>query len=284
MSINWVMLTPDGKDIVPLAGETIFYRKENVKFELDTSNGSSFYSTSGTLLLTNQRVVYVRKEPTDYFTSASLPINNIQDSKLTQPWFSTAVFKAVVMPVPGGGLNQPGRLSISFADGSMEPQSTGVILQLKESKKVDTNINILSSRVGLHEFDFQFRALKERLQELDGAPPEHLEQLPQYDPPSEPLASSSTTITTPPLVSTTTTTTAPAPMHQPLPAPPTTTATTTTTPTTPAVTTTTPPTLTTSATPEPSSSRTSSAPAPREGPIAIASIPTDLPPGYDDIQ
>lgn len=39
MSINWVMLTTDGKDIVPLDRETIFYRKENVKFELDCSNG-----------------------------------------------------------------------------------------------------------------------------------------------------------------------------------------------------------------------------------------------------
>ncbi|KAF9313391.1 hypothetical protein BG003_005255 [Podila horticola] len=134
MSINWVMLTVDGKDIVPLDREIIFYRKDNVKFELDCSNGSSFNSKSGSLILTNQRVVYLCQNPNSYFATASMPISNIQDSKLYQPWFSSAVFQAVVMPVPSGGLTQPGRLSITFADGS------------------------------LHEFDFQYRALKERLQ------------------------------------------------------------------------------------------------------------------------
>jgi len=39
MSVNWVMLTPDGKDIVPLENETTFYRQDGVRFELDSSNG-----------------------------------------------------------------------------------------------------------------------------------------------------------------------------------------------------------------------------------------------------
>ncbi|KAG0199872.1 hypothetical protein BGX28_006922, partial [Mortierella sp. GBA30] len=123
MSVNWVMLTADGKDIVPLENETVFYRENGVRFELDSSNGGYpgagllYNSRAGSILLTNQRIVYICAIPTAFFTSASLPINNIQDSKLVQPWFSAPVFKAVVMPVPGGGLSQPARLSISFSNG-----------------------------------------------------------------------------------------------------------------------------------------------------------------------
>ncbi|KAI7826093.1 hypothetical protein BC939DRAFT_395715 [Gamsiella multidivaricata] len=123
MSVNWVMLTPDTKDIVPLQNETIFLRQLGVKFELDCSNGgypgagASYTSKSGTLMLTNQRIVYLCAAPTAFFSSASLPVKNIQDSKLVQSWFSAPVFKAVVMPVPGGGLTQPARLAISFTSG-----------------------------------------------------------------------------------------------------------------------------------------------------------------------
>ncbi|KAF9988905.1 hypothetical protein BGZ75_008199 [Mortierella antarctica] len=126
MSVNWVMLTPDGKDIVPLESETVFFRESGVRFELDSSNGgypgagASYASKSGTVLLTNQRVVYLCAAPTQFFSSASLPIKNIQDSKLVQPWFSAATFKAVVMPVPGGGLSQPARLSITFSTGKLD--------------------------------------------------------------------------------------------------------------------------------------------------------------------
>ncbi|KAF9995617.1 hypothetical protein BGZ80_004448 [Entomortierella chlamydospora] len=146
MSVNWVLVTTDGKDIVPLENETIFFREQGVRFELDCSNGgypgagASYASKDGTLLLTNQRVVYLCAEPTAFFSSASLPIGNIHDSKLVQPWFSAAFFKAVAMPVPRGGLTQPARLSITFS-----------------SKK------------------------------MDGAAPQHLEQLPVYVPPSEPV-------------------------------------------------------------------------------------------------
>lgn len=238
------MLTSDGKDIVPLDRETIFYRKENVKFELDCSNGgypgagSSFNSKSGSLILTNQRVVYLCQTPNSYFATASMPINNLQDSKLTQPWFSSAVFKAVVMPVPGGGLTQPGRLAITFSDGS------------------------------LHEFDFQYRALKERLQELDGAAPEHLEQLPQYVGPSEPLPPASVTITTPLVASSTLSAPGPVPALAPHPLlPPTSTTSTVSS------------SSLTSTPAQPQS--TSTVPAPTPGPTPVAT--TDMPPSYDDI-
>ncbi|KAK3833534.1 MAG: hypothetical protein JOS17DRAFT_740821 [Linnemannia elongata] len=169
MSINWVMLTADGKDIVPLQNETVFFREHGVRFELDSSNGgypgagSSYSAKSGTLLLTNQRIVFISATPTSYFTTASLPIDKVQDSKLVQPWFSAATFKAVVMPVPGGGMTQPARLAISFTSGS------------------------------IHEFEAQYRSLRERLQELDGAAPDHLEQLPMYNPPSGPVPTSTYT-------------------------------------------------------------------------------------------
>ncbi|KAK3841395.1 MAG: hypothetical protein J3R72DRAFT_445375 [Linnemannia gamsii] len=248
MSINWVMLTADGKDIVPLQNETIFFREHGVRFELDSSNGgypgagSSYSAKSGTLLLTNQRIVFISATPNAYFTSASLPIDKVQDSKLVQPWFSAATFKAVVMPVPGGGMTQPARLAISFTSGS------------------------------INEFESQYRSLRERLQELDGAAPDHLEQLPMYNPPAGPIPTSTyssggqgTSGTGPAPTSTTT-----APLPQPVPhvqpyvvAP---------TPTVPATTTT----VGTAGAP------IYNAPPPPQ-PLPVPT-PSDLPPSYDEIR
>ncbi|KAG0233794.1 hypothetical protein BGW42_007165 [Actinomortierella wolfii] len=150
MSINWVLL--EGTDIVPLENETIFWRKKNVCFSLDCSNGNHYYAKRGELLLTNQRVVYLSETPTSFFSNASIPLNKLEESKLVERWFSSSSYKAVVMPVPGGGMTQPGILELIFNDG------------------------------GLHEFDSLYRSLKERIHELDGAAPQHLEQLPTYEP------------------------------------------------------------------------------------------------------
>ncbi|KAF9103586.1 hypothetical protein BGX27_010506 [Mortierella sp. AM989] len=197
MSVNWVLLTPDGKDIVPLENETIFFREQGVRIELDCSNGgypgagALYASKSGTLLLTNQRIVYLCAEPTTFFASASIPMSNIHDAKLVQSWFSAPVFKAVAMPVPGGGLSQPARLSITFS-----------------SKSTQT----------IHEFDVQYRSLRERIQESDGAAPQHLEQLPMYLPPSDPVPELSTPTDATP-TPTSSTTSAPTPQPQPYPTP-----------------------------------------------------------------
>ncbi|KAF9206066.1 hypothetical protein BGZ49_003099 [Haplosporangium sp. Z 27] len=187
MSVNWVLLTSDGKDIVPLENEVIFFREQGVRLELDCSNGGypgagvSYASKSGTLLLTNQRIVYLCADPTSHFATASLPISNIHDSKLVQSWFSAPVFKGVVMPIPRGGLSQPARLAITFP-----PKSSQTI----------------------HEFDVQYRSLRERLQESDGAAPQHLEQLPVYLPP-EPSATEDV------LSNPSSTTSAPTPQPEP---------------------------------------------------------------------
>ncbi|GJJ71210.1 hypothetical protein EMPS_03560 [Entomortierella parvispora] len=231
MSVNWVMLTADGKDIVPLENETTFYRQDGVRFELDSSNGgypgagSSYNSKSGTLLLTNQRVVYLCEQPNRHFTSASLPISNIQDSKLVQPWFSPSVFKSIVMPVAGGGLSQPARLAITFTSGS------------------------------IHEFDSQYRSLRERRQELDGAAPQHLEQLPVYNPPAAPIPTSSVSTDVTHEPTPTTSSSAPRPSEpRPSPAQPTT---------------------------QPTEVTPATAPAPPQ-PLPQAA-PSDLPPSYDEI-
>ncbi|KAG0227360.1 hypothetical protein B0O80DRAFT_432690 [Mortierella sp. GBAus27b] len=246
MSINWVLMSPDGKDIVPLDNETIFLRQQGVRFELDCSNGgypgagANYLSKSGTLMLTNQRIVYLCEQPTSFFSSASLPVHNVQDSKLSQSWFSLSapVFKAVVMPVAGGGLTQPGRLSITFTTGD------------------------------IGEFDAQYRSLRERCQELDGAAPQHLEQLPVYAPPSSSTANAadagpSTTLT--------------APIPQPLPPP-----------VIPHIE---PPALDQpSSSPPPlpsSSSNPPPPPQPQTTPVPAPpshEIPSDLPPSYDEIR
>ncbi|KAG0042313.1 hypothetical protein BGZ89_006952, partial [Linnemannia elongata] len=204
---------------------------------------SSYSAKSGTLLLTNQRIVFISATPTSYFTTASLPIDKVQDSKLVQPWFSAATFKAVVMPVPGGGMTQPARLAISFTSGSV------------------------------HEFESQYRSLRERLQELDGAAPDHLEQLPMYNPPSGPVPTSTYTSSSSPADQGTSgtgpTPTSTAPLPQPVPhaqpylvAPA----------STPAATT---------------ASHTTSAPGyntpPPPQPLP-APNPSDLPPSYDEIR
>jgi len=236
MSVNWVMLKPDGSDIVPLENETVFFRESGVRFELDSSNGGypgagvSYASKSGTVLLTNQRVVYLCATPTPAFSSTSLPIKNIQDSKLVQPWFSAATFKAVVMPVPGGGLTQPARLSIIFSTGS------------------------------IHEFDVQYRSLRERLQELDGVAPQHLEQLPVYLPPSGPPPEPSFTTDTVPPPTATATATGPAPRPAPHPVP------------------------SGYSSAQASSTTNGSLPGPAPPQSQQQAIPSDMPPSYDEIR
>ncbi|KAG0251536.1 hypothetical protein BG011_007537 [Mortierella polycephala] len=136
MAVNWVTLTADGKDFVRLENENVFNQEQGARFELDSSNGgypgagATYASKSGTLFLTNQRLVYLCASPTPFFSSASLPINNIQDSKLAQSWFSAPVFKAVVTPVPGGGLAQPARLSITFTKGKLDGEAPQHLEQL----------------------------------------------------------------------------------------------------------------------------------------------------------
>ncbi|KAI8595069.1 hypothetical protein EDD21DRAFT_392149 [Dissophora ornata] len=225
MSINWVMLAPDGKDIVPLENETVFFREQGVRLELDSSNGgypgagSLYSSKKGTLMLTNQRVIYLCAAPTAFFSSASLPINNIQDGKLVQSWFSAPTFKAVITPVPGGGLSQAARLAITFSSGN------------------------------IHDFDVQYRSLRERSHELDGAIPQHLEELPVY------FQSSPTTTATVPGPGPTATTSAAIPQSQaPLYPPP------------PHV---------------PPPTDTSNLPPPPPQPQQAAAEPFDLPPSYD---
>ncbi|KAF8973441.1 hypothetical protein BGZ46_009856 [Entomortierella lignicola] len=217
MSVNWVLLTSDGKDIVPLENEVIFFREQGVRLELDCSNGGypgagvSYASKSGILLLTNQRIVYLCADPTSHFATASLPINNIHDSKLVQSWFSAPVFKGVVMPIPRGGLSQPARLAITFPPKSMasysiefqQPQAD----ELRRAHIKTCFILSIGSQT-IHEFDVQYRSLRERLQESDGAAPQHLEQLPVYLPP-EPSATEDV------LSNPTSTTSAPTPQPEP---------------------------------------------------------------------
>ncbi|KAG0253508.1 hypothetical protein DFQ27_007362 [Actinomortierella ambigua] len=187
MSINWAMLTDDGTDIVPLENETIFWRKKG------------YSAKRGELLLTNQRVLYLSETPTPYFSNASIPLNKLEESKLVERWFSSSSYKAVVMPVPGGGMTQPGVLEMTFNEG------------------------------GLREFDSLYRSLKERLHELDGVAPQHLEQLPTYEPREGASSSSSAegSSSTPTPSATvneasqppTTATTAPPPQPAPQPSP-----------------------------------------------------------------
>ncbi|KAG0243601.1 hypothetical protein BGW41_001812 [Actinomortierella wolfii] len=128
MSINWVLL--EGTDIVPLENETIFWRKKNVCFSLDCSNGgypgagNHYYAKRGELLLTNQRVVYLSETPTSFFSNASIPLNKLEESKLVERWFSSSSYKAVVMPLDGAAPQHLEQLP------TYEPQAGGSALSI----------------------------------------------------------------------------------------------------------------------------------------------------------
>lgn len=131
-------------------------------------------SASGTLYLTNQRVVYLPDKSLPNFSSFSASLLNLHDTHTVLPWFGPNAWVAVVQPVPSGNIPRESHveLKITFKDG------------------------------GAPEFSSNFERIKERLQQAVEAAREsnltgrsqgqagvnnvnmdsvHLDQLPSYE-------------------------------------------------------------------------------------------------------
>ncbi|KAF2020645.1 hypothetical protein BU24DRAFT_403738 [Aaosphaeria arxii CBS 175.79] len=107
---SWVMLTESG-GYTPLPGEqSLYVSPPRTTLSLQSSNRnppSQAYSVqckSGVVHLTNRRIVYLPVSPTPEFQSFAVPILNVQDSRVTAPWFGANKWEAVIQPVYGGGI------------------------------------------------------------------------------------------------------------------------------------------------------------------------------------
>ncbi|KAF2675189.1 hypothetical protein BT63DRAFT_30749 [Microthyrium microscopicum] len=127
MSINWVMLSSDSRGFTPLPGEQHLYssppRTSLVLKSLASYPGNEPFSadsTSGTVHLTNRRVIYLPATPNDRLQSFACPILNLHDTHVEAPWFGANIWTALVQPVPGGGIpaHLPAlELKMTFKDG-----------------------------------------------------------------------------------------------------------------------------------------------------------------------
>lgn len=136
------MLSPSGPEpFVKLSNEQILYTSPpRTSLSLKTIGsfaGSAPFSTnspSGTAYLTNQRLVWLPKEPKPGLKSFSAPILNIQDAYVGAPMFGANHWNAHVKPVPGGNIppNVPYlELKLVFSDGGAFDHQT-MFEQIKE--------------------------------------------------------------------------------------------------------------------------------------------------------
>ncbi|KAI8870376.1 hypothetical protein GQ42DRAFT_115717, partial [Ramicandelaber brevisporus] len=92
--------------------------------------GSTVFCNSahGDAYISNQRVVYVSTVPPSLLATApgqpppppatlTAPIMQVRDAKFEQPWFKANRFTASILPTPGGGLPDIGRLTLIFNEG-----------------------------------------------------------------------------------------------------------------------------------------------------------------------
>ncbi|RIA93506.1 hypothetical protein C1645_762169 [Glomus cerebriforme] len=170
MALNWAMIGSDGKSPVPLPGEKILLEQGKVSLVLDMGGGypgnAGTLKADGGIYLTNQRVIFISRPLLDHFKSLSIPLLNLKEGKLQQPWFGANYYQAIVTPVPNGGLPAPGQLKITFKEG------------------------------GGFEFSTVYKELMLRLFENEGtAPVEHTEPLPIYTPRQENSSSAQTSTT-----------------------------------------------------------------------------------------
>ncbi|KAI9227746.1 MAG: hypothetical protein DHS80DRAFT_6421, partial [Piptocephalis tieghemiana] len=154
MSINWISFTPGTRNFTPLPGEQFFFNQDGVRLDLAwgggyPGNSGSFSAKTGTLHLTNRRIVYIPTPAQPHFQSLTIPLNHAQQGRLSQPWFGVNYYTCVVYPVYGGGIKLPSETKFYFHEG------------------------------GAFEFSTLLRQFHDRIQET-GEFPTSNEPLPQY--------------------------------------------------------------------------------------------------------
>jgi len=102
MALNWAMIASDGKSPVPLPGEKFLFEQNKVSLVLDMGGGYPGNATTikadGGIFLTNQRVVFISRPSLEHFKSLSIPLPNLKEGKLQQPWFGANYYQAIVTP------------------------------------------------------------------------------------------------------------------------------------------------------------------------------------------
>ncbi|KAF1798797.1 hypothetical protein V8B55DRAFT_1522407 [Mucor lusitanicus] len=181
MSINWVMLTQDGKSPVPLPQEKMFTTQPHVKMVLDCNDSAGGYpghsegyfeSSKGTVILSNQRIMYLAETSnTPDFRNLNVPIRNFKNWKLEQPWFGANFVSGVVIPVQGGGLTKNSNLKLTFTEGGAIEFTTilrNLLERIGESNEIPREYEPLPAYQG------------ESSNNSNPPPPAHDELPPQY--------------------------------------------------------------------------------------------------------
>jgi hypothetical protein len=114
----------DKEGFVRLPNEhIIFTSPPRTTLSLKPNSGKesfSISSSSGSLYLTNQRIVYLPSQQNPDFQSFTTPLLHIYDSHVSAPFFGPNVWTAIVRPVAGGGIPasiQVVELKFSFKEG-----------------------------------------------------------------------------------------------------------------------------------------------------------------------
>ncbi|CZT25104.1 uncharacterized protein RCC_10833 [Ramularia collo-cygni] len=132
MSVNWVLLSPTASKTpyTPLPSETTVLTSPP-RISLSISIPSHYpakqqqpYSLthpSGTVYLTNRRIIYLPDKPSATVQSFAAPILNLHDSHVTAPFFGPNAWIALLQPVQGGGIPTPSggvvELKLTFKEG-----------------------------------------------------------------------------------------------------------------------------------------------------------------------
>lgn len=146
---SWVMLAPTSTPpFTPLPNEqNLFTSPPRIALSLSTPTHYpgkqqqppfNLSSSSGTVYLTNRRIIYLPASPTEKLQSFAAPILNLHDSHVTAPFFGPNVWLALLQPVQGGGIPTP---------------STGVV-----------ELKLTFKEGGAFDFHTQYERVKERLQ------------------------------------------------------------------------------------------------------------------------
>lgn len=130
--LSWVLLSPPSSTTpyTPLPSETtVFTSPPRISLAISIPSHYpakqqqpfSLTHPSGTLYLTNRRIIYLPDKPTATLQSFAAPILNLHDSHVTAPFFGPNAWTALLQPVSGGGIPTPSggvvELKLTFKDG-----------------------------------------------------------------------------------------------------------------------------------------------------------------------
>jgi hypothetical protein len=133
MSLNAAVLDTDNKPCL-VEGERLFFVQDNVELQYESGTGypgqgHNYHVQGGVLYLTNVRVVYV-PIGFKFLKSLNIPLPNLKQGKLIQPWWDANRYEGIVEPVPNGGLRLEGSLKFIFRSGGGFEFSS-IFLQLR---------------------------------------------------------------------------------------------------------------------------------------------------------